>query len=155
MPSPCSASFIKIILQLILLEEHGVRQAGQNTHIPRAFWEKEVWMSVLCPCGTRGLGCMVGITGWWHSVMGELNSLNPLHIPTWGGEPEMLTHRTKTCSLFHHCLTIPCPVLWFNPKSPVSRAVSVDHHAWIIYIEKPSCSPHIPEYSNLSQMPTW
>lgn len=32
MPSPCSASFIKIIQQLILLERH----AGQDIHIHRA-----------------------------------------------------------------------------------------------------------------------
>lgn len=77
MPSPCFASFIKIIQQLILLEGHNVRHAGQDTHIPRAL------------LGSQGGSCVPillflgGLVGWLgqlnlnthHNVMGKVTAL--------------------------------------------------------------------------------
>lgn len=64
MPSPCFSSFIKIIWQLIFLEEHNVRYAGQDTHIPRAL------------LGSGGLGahtmslwCLGGLAGWDNQML--------------------------------------------------------------------------------------
>lgn len=65
MPSPCFASFIKIIWQLILLEEHSARYAGQDTHFPRAL----LGIGVL---GAHPMSpwCLGGLVGW----LGQLNA---------------------------------------------------------------------------------
>lgn len=62
MPSPCSASFIQVTWQLILLEEHHMGQAGQDTHVPRALWDREVWVSLRHPHGAKGFGFVAGKT---------------------------------------------------------------------------------------------
>lgn len=37
-------------------------QAGQDTHVPRALWDREVWVSLRHPHGAKGFGFVAGKT---------------------------------------------------------------------------------------------
>lgn len=165
MPSPWSASFTKIIQQLILLEGHNVTHAGQDTHIPRALLGSR---GAVCPyCCVQASMQEVWLAGWdnwmWAKCDGEGNSLvwlEPLLIPICKSvsreddqklSPLHGTQKTRMVS--------PSPSLShvYLGESSIFRAVSSAPVPRPVFaVQKIPIMPLFqnPAYSNLSQMST-